>query len=321
MRADRGNGRIRARPSTRVDSGAAAALAPAQPTRSPPTRANGYVTWPTHCPRNAVSAPLRTVTGCRLRGRTIDAIDKPRGGHVYCSIPITSRFRLDTLCRSIADSIACHPATCMRCGRKGRRPPRLRRRRTTAHCLERIMSACARRHRQVSRSHEPWNGSRAFRSTSNRLTFCVTTRESQTSSPQSGVTPNPCEVTWIACSPTTGATARALGPTSFVTCLHCANITIRLTRKTRQRGLLSTSVGDSGMNFSVPTITWSDLERLSLKDATVRDFIRMRRVDGLNELQILRAMVLRLIEEKHNLAHALIEAKAREAPRYLLDAE
>ena len=75
------------------------------------------------------------------------------------------------------------------------------------------------------------------------------------------------------------------------------------------------------MNPSVPTVTWSDLERLSLKDATVRDFIRMRRVDGLNELQILRAMVLRLIEEKHNLAHALIEAKAREAPRYLLDAE
>jgi hypothetical protein len=47
----------------------------------------------------------------------------------------------------------------------------------------------------------------------------------------------------------------------------------------------------------------------------------MRRVDGLDELQILRAMVLRLVEEKHNLAYALIEAKAREAPRYLLDAE
>ena len=75
------------------------------------------------------------------------------------------------------------------------------------------------------------------------------------------------------------------------------------------------------MNPSVPTVTWSDLERLSLKDATVRDFIRMRRVDGLDELQILRAMVLRLVDEKHILAHALIEAKAREAPRYLLDAE
>ena len=69
------------------------------------------------------------------------------------------------------------------------------------------------------------------------------------------------------------------------------------------------------------TITWSDVERLSLNDATVRAFITMRRVDGLVELQILRAMVLRLVEEKHNLAHALTEAKAREAPRYLLDAE
>ena len=181
--------------------------------------------------------------------------------------------------------------------------------------------AVARQRRQRYHSPVLYIEYRVFRPASNRLPFCVTTRESQTSSPQSGVTPNPCEATWIACSPTTGATARALGPTSFVTCLHCANITIRLTRKTRQHGLLSTSVGDSGMNFSVPTITWSDLERLSLKDATVRDFIRMRRVDGLNELQILRAMVLRLIEEKHNLAHALIEAKAREAPRYLLDAE
>jgi hypothetical protein len=75
------------------------------------------------------------------------------------------------------------------------------------------------------------------------------------------------------------------------------------------------------VNLSVPTVTWSDVERLSFKDATVRDFITMRRVDGLGELQILRAMVLRLVEEKHNLAHALIEAKAREAPRYLLDSE
>ena len=47
----------------------------------------------------------------------------------------------------------------------------------------------------------------------------------------------------------------------------------------------------------------------------------MRRVDGLDELQILRAMVLRLVEEKHSLAYALIEAKTREAPRYLLDVE
>jgi hypothetical protein len=84
---------------------------------------------------------------------------------------------------------------------------------------------------------------------------------------------------------------------------------------------LSTSAGNGGVKLSVPTVTWSDLERLSLKDATVRDFIRMRRVDGLDELQILRAMVLRLVEEKHNLAYALIEAKAHEAPRYLLDAE
>ena len=75
------------------------------------------------------------------------------------------------------------------------------------------------------------------------------------------------------------------------------------------------------MNLSVLTVTWSDVERLSLKDATVRAFITMHRVDGLGELQILRAMVLRLVEEKHDLAHALIEAKAREAPRYLQDAE
>jgi len=68
-------------------------------------------------------------------------------------------------------------------------------------------------------------------------------------------------------------------------------------------------------------VTWSDLERLSLKDATVRAFIKMHRANGRDELQILRAMVLRLVEEKHNLAHALIEAKAREAPHYLLDAE
>jgi len=67
--------------------------------------------------------------------------------------------------------------------------------------------------------------------------------------------------------------------------------------------------------------TWSDLERLSVKDATVRTFIKMHRANGLDELQILRAMVLRLVEEKHDLAHALIEARAREAPRYLLDAE
>jgi hypothetical protein len=75
------------------------------------------------------------------------------------------------------------------------------------------------------------------------------------------------------------------------------------------------------VNLGVLTVTWSDVERLSLKDATVRAFITMHRADGLGELQILRAMVLRLVEEKHNLAHALIEAKAREAPRYLLDAE
>jgi hypothetical protein len=78
---------------------------------------------------------------------------------------------------------------------------------------------------------------------------------------------------------------------------------------------------EGGVSPGVLKVTWSDLEKLSLKDATVRDFIRMRRVDGLDELQILRAMVLRLVEEKHNLAHALIEAKAREAPRYLLDGE
>ena len=68
-------------------------------------------------------------------------------------------------------------------------------------------------------------------------------------------------------------------------------------------------------------LTWSDVERLSLKDATVRAFITTHRPDALSELQILRAMVLRLVEEKHNLAHALIEARAREAPRYLLDAD
>jgi len=68
--------------------------------------------------------------------------------------------------------------------------------------------------------------------------------------------------------------------------------------------------------MSLHTLTWTHIERLSLKDATVRDLIRMRHVDGLNELQILRAMVFRLVEEKHNLAHALMEAKAREAPSY-----
>jgi len=68
-------------------------------------------------------------------------------------------------------------------------------------------------------------------------------------------------------------------------------------------------------------VTWSDLERLSHKDSTVRAFIAKHRANGLDELQILRAMVFRLVEEKHDLAHALIEAKAREAPHYLLDAE
>ena len=78
---------------------------------------------------------------------------------------------------------------------------------------------------------------------------------------------------------------------------------------------------EGGVSPGVPTVTWADLERLSLNDATVRAFIATHRADGSDELQILRAMVLRLVEEKHNLAHALIEAKAREAPRYLLDAE
>ena len=78
---------------------------------------------------------------------------------------------------------------------------------------------------------------------------------------------------------------------------------------------------EGSVGRGVLKVTWSDLERLSLKDATVRAFIKMHRANGLDELQILRAMVLRLVEEKHDLAHALIEAKAREAPRYLLDAE
>ena len=78
---------------------------------------------------------------------------------------------------------------------------------------------------------------------------------------------------------------------------------------------------EGGVNLGVLRVTWPDVERLSLTDATVRAFITMHRADGLDELQILRAMVLRLVEEKHNLAHALIEAKAREAPRYMLDAE
>jgi hypothetical protein len=78
---------------------------------------------------------------------------------------------------------------------------------------------------------------------------------------------------------------------------------------------------EGGVNPGAHRATWSDVERLSLKDATVRSFITTHRADELSELQILRAMVLRLVEEKHNLAHALIEAKAREAPRYMLDAE
>jgi len=109
--------------------------------------------------------------------------------------------------------------------------------------------------------------------------------------------------------------------------------------KTRQRGTRFTSAGDGidmrlvsvltrrteqaedRVSPGVLKVTWSDLEKLSLKDATVRAFITKHRANGLDELQILRAMVLRLVEEKHDLAHALIEAKAREAPRYLLDAE